>query len=86
MIANQIVICCILLVTGTQLLFAYPENHMKIWLVIMFLSIKIFSLTPPIPISWKSNCWVAAAGHNFLELSKQKIVLIEFLLGKQQAG
>ena len=31
-------ICCILLVTGIQLLFAYPENHVDIWLVIMFLS------------------------------------------------
>ena len=29
-IPNQISICCILLVTGMQLLFAYPENHLEI--------------------------------------------------------
>ena len=29
-----IFICWILLVTGIQLLFAYPENHVEIWLVI----------------------------------------------------
>ena len=29
--------CCIFLVTGIQLLFAYPENHVEIWLVILFL-------------------------------------------------
>ncbi len=34
--------CCILLVTGSQLLFAYPENHVEIWLVILFLSRKKF--------------------------------------------
>ena len=28
-ITNQISICCILLVTGIQLWFAYPENHVK---------------------------------------------------------
>ena len=32
--------CCILLVTGIQLLFAYPENPIEIWLVILFLSRK----------------------------------------------
>ena len=31
-----------LLVTGIQLLPAYPENHMEIWLVILFLSRKKF--------------------------------------------
>ena len=31
---------CIFLVTGIQLLFAHPENHVKIWLVILFLSRK----------------------------------------------
>ena len=41
-ITNQISICCILLVTGIQLLFAYPENHVEIWLVILFLSRKKF--------------------------------------------
>ena len=30
-------ICCILLVTGIELLFAYLENHVKLWLVILFL-------------------------------------------------
>ena len=29
-ITNQILICCILLVTDIQLLFAYPENHVEI--------------------------------------------------------
>ena len=33
MITSQISICYIVLVTGIQLLFAYPENHMEIWLV-----------------------------------------------------
>ena len=37
-ITNLILICCILLVTGIQLMFAYPGNHVKIWLVILFLS------------------------------------------------
>ena len=37
-ITSQITICCILL--GIQLLFAYPENHVEIWLVIRFLSKK----------------------------------------------
>ena len=39
-ITNHISICCLLLVTGTQLLFAYPENHVEIWLVILLLSMK----------------------------------------------
>ena len=30
--------CCILLVIGIHLLFAYPENLVEIWLVILFLS------------------------------------------------
>ena len=34
--------CCIFLVTGIQLLFAYPENHVEIWLVILFLSREKF--------------------------------------------
>ena len=41
-ITNQISICCILLDTGIQLLFAYPENHLEILLVIMFLLWKKF--------------------------------------------
>ena len=32
-ITNQISICCILLVTGIQLLCAHTENHVGIWLV-----------------------------------------------------
>ena len=32
----------LLLVTGIQLLFAYPKNHMEIWLVILFLLRKKF--------------------------------------------
>ena len=40
-ITNQISVCCILLNTDVQrLLFAYPENNVGIWLVIMFLSRK----------------------------------------------
>ena len=35
---NQISICCILRVTGVQQLSAYPEDHVEIWLVILFLS------------------------------------------------
>ena len=31
------------LVTGIQLLFAYPENQVEIWLVILFLSRKKFN-------------------------------------------
>ena len=30
--------CCILVVTSIQLLFAYPKNQVEIWLVILFLS------------------------------------------------
>ena len=41
-ITNQIFFCCILLVTGIQLLFAYPKNHIEIWLVILFLSRRKF--------------------------------------------
>ena len=41
-ITNQISICCILLVTDIQMLLAYPENHVEIWLVILFLSKKKF--------------------------------------------
>ena len=63
-ITNQILICCKLLVTGIQLLFAYPENHMEIWLVIMFLSRQkfhakqIFVLSSSMklgPDSWKET-------------------------------
>ena len=39
---NKIAIYCILFVTGNQLLLAYPENHVEIWLVIPFLSRKKF--------------------------------------------
>ena len=39
---NQTLICCKLLITGIQLLFAYPENHMEIWLVALFLLRKKF--------------------------------------------
>ena len=42
MITNQISICCILLDTGIQVLFVYPENHVAIWLVNLFLSMKKF--------------------------------------------
>ena len=31
-----------MLVTGIQLLIAYPENHVEVWLVILFLSRKEF--------------------------------------------
>ena len=41
-ITNQISICCILIVTGNQLLFAYPENHVETWWVFLFLSRKKF--------------------------------------------
>ena len=37
-ITNQIFMCCILLVTGIQLLFAHPKNHVEICLLILFLS------------------------------------------------
>ena len=35
-------IFCMLFVTGIQLLFAYLENHVDIWLVILFLIRKKF--------------------------------------------
>ena len=41
-ITNKISICCIFLVTGIQLLFAYPKNHLEIWLVVLLLSRKKF--------------------------------------------
>ena len=41
-ITNQIFICCILLDTGIQMMFAYPENYVEIWLVFLFLSRKEF--------------------------------------------
>ena len=41
-ITTQNSICCILLVTRIQLSFAYPENHVEIWLVILFLSRRKF--------------------------------------------
>ena len=41
-ITNQIFICCILLDSGVQLLFAYHENHVEILLVILFLLRKKF--------------------------------------------
>ena len=41
-IINKIFNCSILIATGIQLLFAYPENHVEIWLVILFLSRKKF--------------------------------------------
>ena len=41
-ITSQISICYIVLVTGIQLLFAYPENHMDIMLVNLFISRKKF--------------------------------------------
>ena len=34
--------CYVLLVTGIQLLFAHPENHAEIWLVILFIPRKKF--------------------------------------------
>ena len=39
---NQIYICCILLITGVQLLFAYPVNHMDIWLVMLCFMLSKF--------------------------------------------
>ena len=54
-ITNQISICFILLVTGIQLLFACPENHMEIWLVILFLSRKIFMLSNFFVLWWRVN-------------------------------
>ena len=43
MITNQISICCIVcLLLSIQLLFAYPENHVRIWLEILFLLRKKF--------------------------------------------
>ena len=42
MITNQISIACISLITGVQLLFAYPENHVETCLVILFLSRQQF--------------------------------------------
>ena len=41
-ITHQILICCIFLFTAIQLLFAYPENLVEIWLVILFLLRKKF--------------------------------------------
>ena len=41
-ITIQIIICCILPDTSIQTLFASPENHVKIWLGILFLSRKKF--------------------------------------------
>ena len=41
-ITNQISICYTLLVTGIQLFFAYPGNHVKIWFEILFLSRQTF--------------------------------------------
>ena len=41
-ITNHILVCYILLVTGIQLLFAYPKNQEDIWLVILFLLRKKF--------------------------------------------
>ena len=59
---NQISICRILLDTGVQLLFAYHENYVEIWLVVLFWLRKqfhakqIFVLTgfmklSPVPLS-----------------------------------
>ena len=42
MITNKISLCCILRVTGIQLMFAHPDNHVEIWLVILFLSRQTF--------------------------------------------
>ena len=44
-ITNQISICCILLVTDNQLLLAYPENQVNIWLVTLFLLRNKFHAT-----------------------------------------
>ena len=41
-ITNQVSICCILLVTGIQLLFANPENHREVWLVTLFILMQTF--------------------------------------------
>ena len=38
----QTSICCILLVTGIQLLFVHTENHVEIWSAILFLSGQTF--------------------------------------------
>ena len=38
----EISIWCILIVTGIQLLFAYPKKQVDIWLVILFLSRQKF--------------------------------------------
>ena len=39
---NKISICWILLVTGNQLLFAYPKNHVEMWVVILFWARQTF--------------------------------------------
>ena len=42
---NRISLCCIMLVTGIQLYFAHPENHMEILLVILFFQGRNFMLS-----------------------------------------
>ena len=62
-ITNKFSICCILLVTGIQLMFAHPENHVEIWLVILFLSrlkfhakqISMLSSSMKLDPVWKST-------------------------------
>ena len=55
-ITNKISICCILLVTGIQLLFAHPENHVEIWLVVFLWHNDAYHHSPPQP-SQRINIW-----------------------------
>ena len=64
----EISIWCILIVTGIQLLFAYPKKQVDIWLVILFLSRQkfhakqIFVLSSSMKLGSGLDAWVLKQG------------------------
>ena len=59
-------ICFILLVTGIQLMFAHLENHMQIWLVILFLSRQKFHAKDIFVLSSSLWNWAQVGDVRFL--------------------
>ena len=84
-ITNQICICCTctLLVTGIQLSFTFPENRLKIWLVIFFYQGRNFMLSKfvclaalwnwALPWTLVHNLWPCTLLHDLMVLEKSDV-------------
>ena len=79
-ITNKTFICCILLVSGIQLLFAFPENQVQIWLVILgfffkakFHARQILVLSSPMKMGPDGNFLTISLLHNNIFGSRYKV-------------